>query len=149
MESWGVFFLGLIALASVAQTAFLISLALQGKRLAQRVDEIQERLDRDIRPSIDNLNRFTRNLGEVSELVALQVRRIDGLLADTALKIQDTTTALQTAVVKPLGPILDVTAFFKGLRRGYQVYQQLRGFERGTRGNGRNYPTAEDEHLFI
>jgi hypothetical protein len=149
MESWGVFFLGLIALASMAQTAFLIGMALQGRRLAKRVDEIQERLDRDIRPSIENLNRFTRNLGEVSELVLLQVRRIDDLLADTALKIQDTTTVLRSAVVKPLGPILDAAAFFKGLRRGYAVYQQLRGYDRGTRGNGRNHPAGEDEHLFI
>ncbi len=149
METWGVAFLGLIALCSLTQTIFLVRLAQEGRRVARRVDEIQERIDREIRPSIENLTRFTRNLGEVSEIVVLQMRRVDALLADTAEKIQDTTSALRTAVVKPLGPILDVAAFFKGLQRGFSVYQQLRGFERGPRANGRNYPAAEDEHMFI
>lgn len=149
MESWGVFFLGLIALSAFVQTTFLVRLAFEGRRLARRVDEIQESLEREIRPSLSNLNRFTANLGEVSELAVLQVRRLDALVADTAEKIQDTTAALRSAVVRPLAPLLDVAAFFKGLRRGYEVYQQLRGFDRGRRGNGRNYPAAEDEHLFI
>lgn len=149
METWGVAFLGLIALCSLAQTIFLVRLAQEGRKVARRVDEIQERLDREVRPAIDNLTRFTRNLGEVSEIVVLQMRRVDALLADTAEKIQDTTSALRTAVVKPLGPILDVAAFLKGLQRGFGVYQQLRGHDRAARGNGRNYPAAEDEHMFI
>jgi hypothetical protein len=150
MESWGVFFLGLIAVSSLAQTAFLVRLAFEGRRVARRVDEIQVRLDRDIRPAIDNLNRFSQNLGEVSDLVLQQVRRIDSVVADTAAKIQETTAALHSSAVAPLAPVLDMAAFLQGLRRGYAVYRQLRGFEkRGPHGNGRNYPVAEDEHLFI
>ena len=150
MESWGIFFLGLIAVSSLAQTAFLVRLAFEGRRVARRVDEIQSRLDRDIRPAIENLTRFSQNLGEVSELVVQQVRRIDAVVADTAAKIQDTTAALHHSAVKPLAPLLDMAAFFQGLRRGYAVYRQLRGFENGgVHGNGRNYPVAEDEHMFI
>ncbi len=149
METWGVAFLGLIALCSLTQTIFLVRLALEGRKVARRVDEIQERLDREVRPALENLTLFTRNLSEVSDLVMLQMRRVDALLADTAEKIQDTTSALRTAVVRPLGPLLDVAAFFKGLQRGFTVYQQLRGFDRTGRGNGRNYPAAEDEHMFI
>lgn len=149
MDTWGVVFLGLIALCSLTQTVFLVRLALEGRKVAQRVDEIQERLDREIRPSLENLTRFTRNLGEVSEIVVLQMRRVDALMADTAEKIQETTSALRAAVVKPLGPLFDVAAFLKGLQRGFAVYQKLRGLDRATRVNGRNYPAGDDEHMFI
>ena len=149
MDTWGVVFLGLIALCSLTQTIFLVRLALEGRRVARRVDEIQERLDREIRPSIENLTRFTRNLSEVSEIVALQMRRVDLVLADTAEKIQETTSALCAAVVKPLGPLFDAAAFFKGLQRGFAVYQQLRVLDGATRVKGRSYPAGDDEHMFI
>lgn len=149
MDTWGVVFLGLIALSSLTQTVFLVRLAREGRKVAQRVDEIQERLDREIRPSIENLTRFTRNLGEVSEIVVLQMRRVDAVLADTAEKVQEATSALRSAVVKPLGPLFDVAAVFKGLQRGFAVYQQLRGLHGATRAKGRTYPAVDDEHMFI
>ena len=39
-------FLGLIALASLVQAAFLIVLAAGARRVGRRVDELQQRLDR-------------------------------------------------------------------------------------------------------
>jgi hypothetical protein len=148
MESWGVVFLGIIALASIVQAGFLIGLTLEGKKLSRRVAELQDRIEKDLRPSLDNLSRMSRNLAEVSDLAVLQVRRVDGLLADTIEKVEETTNLIREVVLRPIGPLVDLAAFLKGIRRGLEVYQQLRGFERRERVSRRGYD-EDDEHLFI
>ncbi|HEY7514809.1 MAG TPA: hypothetical protein VIC87_10040 [Vicinamibacteria bacterium] len=147
-ESWGVAFLGVIAFASLVQAGFLIALAVAGARLAKRLDAMQDRLDREIRPAMDNLARISRNFAEVTDLVTLQARRIDDLLADTIEKIEDATNTIRRVVVRPLGPLADLTAFLKGIRRGVEVYYKLRGLESRHRPPPRRV-TDEDEHLFI
>lgn len=147
MSTWGVVFLGIIALASIVQAGFLIGLALEGRKLSRRVAELNDRVERELRPGLDNLSRMSRNLAEVSDLAVLQVRRIDGLLADTIEKVEETTTIIRRVVLRPIGPLVDLAAFLKGVRRGLEVYQQLRGFERRERVP-RGYD-EDDEHLFI
>jgi len=148
MGTWGVVFLGIIALGSVVQAVFLVGLAMQGRSLGKRLAELQDRIDREIRPSLENLSRVSRNLAEVTDLAVLQVRRFDGLLADTVEKVEETTSLLRRVILRPLGPLVDIAAFLKGIRRGIEVYQQLRGFDRHEGGASRRYD-ADDEHLFI
>ena len=150
METWVVVFLGLIALASLVQAGFLIGLMIGGRRVARRVDALSDRIDREIHPALDNLGRITRNLAEVTDIVTLQARRIDDVLADTIEKIEDTTDTIRRVIVKPLGPLVDIAAFFKGIRRGLSVYSQLRGLEnQGRVRPPRRRQNDEDEHLFI
>jgi hypothetical protein len=146
MESWGVFFLGVIALASLVQAGFLIGLVVYGRRLARRVDALQTRLDRDISPALENFNRVSRAAGEIADLATLQARRIDLLLADTIEKIEETTAVIQQLVVRPLKPIGGIVAFLRGLQRGMEVYLQL-GRERPR--HRRRAHGEDDEHLFI
>ncbi len=149
MDTWGVVFLGIIAVASVVQSAFLIGLILEGKKLSKRVADMQDKIEREIKPSLDNVTRVTRNLAEVSDLAVLQARRVDGLLADTIEKVEETTTLIRKVVLRPIGPLVDIAAFLKGIRRGLEVYQQLRGFERRERVGRRSDAVDDDEHLFI
>jgi hypothetical protein len=151
MESWGVFFLGVIALASVVQAGFLITLVVLGRRLGQRVDALQTRLDREISPALDNFSRVSRAAAEIADLATLQARRLDVVLADTIDKVEETTATIQQLVVKPLKPIGGILAFLKGVQRGLEVFFQ---FDRAAppqrrpparrRGHG-----EDDEHLFI
>lgn len=145
MESWGVFFLGVIALASVVQAGFLIGLVVYGRRLAQRVDALQVRLDREISPALENFNRVSRAAAEIADLATLQARRLDLVLADTIEKIEEATATVQQLVVRPLKPIGGIVAFLKGLQRGMEVYFRLgRSMPPRRRGHG-----EDDEHLFI
>ena len=145
MESWGVFFLGVIALASVVQAGFLIGLVVFGRRLARRMDALQARLDHEISPALENLTRVSRAAAEIADLATLQARRFDLLLSDTIAKIEETTVAVQQLVVRPLKPIGGILAFLRGLQRGMDVYFQLdRGAHPRRRGHG-----EDDEHLFI
>jgi hypothetical protein len=150
MESWGVVFLGLIALASLVQAGFLIGLALAGMRLARRVDELNARLDRELKPALESLGRVSRAAAEIADLATLQARRVDLLLADTMDKIEETTGLVQQFVVRPLRPIGSVFAFLRGIQRGLQVYGQFsRGAPAASHGNRRRSHGEDDEHLFI
>ena len=148
MDSWGVTFLGIIALASLVQGAFLVGLAVSGRRLARRLDEIQDRLDRQIKPSLEQFARMSRNLAEISDIAVLEARRVDDLVADTIDKVEEATDVLRKLVLRPLGPLADIVAFLRGLRKGLEVYRSLGGFETHRRRPPREYD-ADDEHLFI
>jgi len=146
MGSWAVVFLGVIAVSSLVQAGFLIGLALSGRRLARRFDELQDRFDREIRPALDQLSRVSRNLGEITDLAVLQVRRVDGLVEDTILKIDEAMNTLRRLLLGPVGPVANAIAVLRGVRRGIQVFRQLRGLDAHAR-QPRRY--ADDEHLFI
>jgi hypothetical protein len=152
MESWGIFFLGVIALASLVQAGFLIGLAILGRRLGRRVDALQTRLDREISPALDNFNRVSRAAGEIADLATLQARRLDLVLADTIDKVEETTALVQRLVVKPLKPIGGMIAFLRGLQRGMEVFLQ---YDRAAAPDRRPPPPRrrgrgeDEEHLFI
>lgn len=147
METWGVVFLGIIALASLVQGAFLVGLMVFGRRLSRRLDALQSRIDRDVTPALENLARVSRAAAEVADLAALQARRIDLVLADTVEKIEETTTLVQQLVLKPLKPLAGVLAFVKGIQRGVDVFMQLD--EARGRAGARRRGAEDDEHLFI
>jgi len=147
METWGVVFLGVIALASVVQGIFLVGLMVFGRRLGQRIDALQARIDRDVTPALENFVRMSRAAAEIADLATVQARRIDLLLADTIEKVEETTSLVQQLVVRPLRPLGSILAFLKGVQRGLAVYGAL-GRERDAsvpRRRGRD----DEEHLFI
>jgi hypothetical protein len=150
MDSTGVWFLGVIAVASLVQAGFLVAFALGGLKLFRRVDELQARLDRELKPALDQVTRISRNVAEVSDLATLQARRIDLFVADTVDKLEGVTANVQNMLLRPLGPLADLTALLKGLRKGFEVYRQLGGHEaaRG-RVTPRRSHVEDDEHLFI
>jgi hypothetical protein len=146
METWGVLFLGIIALGALVQGAFLIALILFGRRLSRRIDALQERIDRDITPALENLGRVSRAAAEIADLAALQARRVDLLLADTVEKIEETTAVIQQLVVRPLKPLGSLLALLRGVQRGVDVFLQVKGDRPApTRRRG----AEDDEHLFI
>jgi len=150
MESWGVVFLGVIAAASLVQAAFMVGLALGGVRLARRLAELSDKLDREIKPALDNVTRVSQAAAEIADLATLQARRLDLLLADTVEKIEETTGVIQQLVVRPLKPVGAIMAFMRGLQRGMETYLQLgRGANAAHHSHRRRSHTEDDEHLFI
>ena len=148
MSDWGVVFLGLIALSSLVQAGFLISLALQGKKFGAKLDAFQDRMEREVKPALEQMRRVSQNIGEISDTAVLQARRVDALLTDTIEKVEEATSTIQRTLLCPLGPVADIVAFLKGIRRGLDVYRQLRGLDSPPPPRGRR-SSEDDEHLFI
>ena len=121
METWGVFFLGVIALASIVQGAFLIGLVVgRAARAAHRRAAGEDRprhhaRARQLQPGQPRGGRDRRPR-------ALQARRVDLLLADTVEKIEETTAASSSWSCGRSGRSAAILAFLKGLQRGMDVY---------------------------
>jgi len=143
----GLVFLGVIALSSLVQGLFLLGLGWGGLKLMRRVQELQGRVESELRPAMASVSRITQNVSELSEVASVQVQRVETLVDHTLQRVEDTKAQVREAMSVPLGGLVEVSALLKGFRRGLDVYQRLGGLEAQTRGTTRRY--AEDEHLFI
>ena len=147
MDSLALVFLGVIALSSLVQGAFLVFLGLSGLKLARKVAEIQESVDRELRPALDNMHKVTENLASVSEIATEQARRVEMLVAETVARVEAARDNVQRSVLRPMDSLRDVAAILKGVRRGVDVYHKLGRVQPRQQGASRRY--GEDEHLFI
>jgi hypothetical protein len=147
MDTVGVVFLGVIALSSLIQGALLLILARGGVRLSKRIQDLQARVEAEIKPIMDDVNAVARNVSQVSDLATAQAHRIQDVIADTVHKVEETREEIKLVLSHPAAALGDALAFLKGIRRGLEVYRQLGGFEAQTKGAARRY--ADDEHLFI
>ena len=147
MDPLAVVFLGIIAVSSMVQAAVSIGLARAGQRLGQRLDDLQRRLDRDLRPALENFSRVSRNLGEISDLATREARHAADVVGEALGRLEAASEALQTFVMRPLGPLTNVLSLIRGLRQGIDVYRRLGSADRERRARARRY--EEDEHLFI
>ena len=143
----GLVFLGVIALASLVQGLFLLGLGWGGLKLMRRVQELQGRVESELRPAMASVSRITQNVSELSEVASVQVQRVETLVDHTLQRVEDTKAQVREAMSVPLGGLVEVSALLKGFRRGLDVYQRLGGLEAQTRGSTRRY--SDDEHLFI
>jgi hypothetical protein len=148
METWAVVFLGIIAASAAVQAGFIVGLVAVGRRVGKRLDALEEKLDKELGPAIQNLDRVTRNVAEISDLATLQARRIDLLLVDTIEKVEDATTTVQRLVARPLRPVGHAMALLRAVRKGIEVFTRLREPEAGTTSHRRRHH-EDDEHLFI
>jgi hypothetical protein len=148
METWGIVFLGVLAVAGAVQAAFLVAMALAIIRLAQRVDALQTKFEQKIEPAAEGIDRVTRNLAEISDLATVQARRIDQALTDTIEKVEDTVAVAHNLLARPLGPISKVAAVLRAIQTGIGVFRQL-GREDRTPSRDRRRDGEDDEHLFI
>lgn len=123
MESWGVAFLGVIALSSVVQVAGLVALVALGLRLSRRLSEVQARLDRELAPALADLARASRSVAEVAELASSRGRHIDRLLGDTLDRVSD-TASLVAPLVGPFRAASSALALVLALRRGLRFFRR-------------------------
>jgi hypothetical protein len=143
----GLVFLGVIALSSLVQGLFLLGLGWGGLKLMRRVQELQGRVENELRPALATVSRINRSVSEVSAAASVQVERVESLVDHTLARVEETKEQVREALSVPLGGLVEVSALLKAFRRGLDVYQRLGGLEAQTRGTTRRY--AEDERLFI
>jgi hypothetical protein len=139
--------LAVLALSALTQAALLVGLALGGRRLARRVEDLQARVEGELQPAVESLARISRSVAEVTDLAVLQARRVEGAVADTLERIDDARGNFRRALRRPAGMLGGVAALLRGFRRGLDVYGQLGGLKAHSRGKSRRY--KDDEHLFI
>ena len=64
MDSLSLVLLGVIAFASLLQAISLVVVAREGLRVARRLDAFAERMGRDLRPALADLERASQNFAD-------------------------------------------------------------------------------------
>src|SRR5687768_6338986 len=91
--------LGLIAVAWLTQAVFLIVLAVEGRRLALRVDAFQSRIGNELRPILGEFTRATANLAAASAASLGQARRLDVMMTDVVSRLSDTQGLFRAVII--------------------------------------------------
>jgi hypothetical protein len=138
---WAEVFLGIIALATLTMAAIQVGVIVYGVGVARRVDKLLTQVEQEMKPLADSLNAIARDAARISSLAVGQVERIDRLVGDITVRLEQTATTLQDAILRPLR---DGAAIMTGVKAAIQVIREL------TRRPGAVRSRAEDEDaLFI
>lgn len=127
MTTTVVVLLGVMALASLTQALFLVVLAVEGRRLAQRVDTFQSRIGGEMRPILGEITRATENLAAASAATAGQARRIDVVMSDVTSRLSDTEGLFRNVIIPTATRLVSMTAAVRVVRRGLAMYRRVRG----------------------
>lgn len=127
MTTTVVVLLGVMALASLTQAVFLIVLAVEGRRLAQRVDTFQSRIGGEMRPILGEITRATENLAAASAAIVGQARRIDVMMTGVTSRLSDTQGLFRNVIIPTAIRLVSVTAAVRAVRRGLAMYRRVRG----------------------
>lgn len=127
MTTTVVVLLGVMAVASLTQALFLIVLAVESRRLADRVDTFQARIGGELRPILGEMTRATDNLAAASAATVGQARRIDAMMTDVTARLSDTDGLFRNLVMPTAARMMSLTAAVRAVRTGLALYRRVRG----------------------
>lgn len=138
MSGWALACLAAMAIALLAMAIAQISLAWQIARLAKQTTETTQELRREFRPIIDKLHKVADDASRATALGIAQLERVDQMLGTAALRIDETLSIVQDAIITPVRHAAAVVA---GLRAAYTAF-------RGSSG-GSHHVREDEDGLFI
>ena len=127
LSTAAVVLLGVIALGSLAQAAFLIVLGRELLSMGKRLDAFQARLLRDLHPLVEDITKATRNLSLASELTEQQARRIDSLVTSAVTKLVELEHVVEEVLLPPASRLAGWMSALRGLRGVFDFYRRVRG----------------------
>ena len=135
-------FLGIIAFAVLVMAAVQVGVVIVLLRLSRRVDVLATRVETELGPLAERLLTVADNLRQASSLAAVQVERVDRMLASITRRAEDTMGVVQHAIVEPIREVMGVVAAVRGVM----------GAVRGMRGGDAPRSASrfdEEDPLFI
>lgn len=148
MNEWVGVFLGIMALAAVVQCVFVVLAALSLRKSGARVQEIAEKFDAEVRPTLQDLRQGAANLRTISDSAREQAAKVETLLATTLESVETTIQSARTLVLGPLESLGDLSALWGGIRRGLSAYRDAEPRRRSAPPSPRRSEDS-DEHMFI
>ncbi len=100
MDTLTLVLLGVIAVASLAQSLSLVAVALAGQSIARRVGSFERTLEREIQPALREAARLSGGLVQVAEVTAGQAQQLADAF-DIAARSVTRTGALITEALLP------------------------------------------------
>jgi hypothetical protein len=133
-------FLGIIAVAVLVMAIIQVAAIVFAMSAARRIGQVADRLERDLRPVVSNLQAITSEAARATSLAAAQMERADRIFADVSRRAEQVMAAIPSL----LGPAGKGFAFLNGIKAALAAIQELR------RSSRRRSAHADDEDaLFI
>lgn len=133
-------FLGIIAVAVLVMAIIQVAAIVFAMSAARRIGEMADRLERDIRPVMSNLQAITAEATRATALATAQMERADRMFADLSRRAEQ----MMAGVPSLVGSAGKGLAFLNGIKAAMAAIQELRRSSR----RGAAHPDEEDA-LFI
>jgi hypothetical protein len=138
--------LGIIAVAVLVMAIVQVAAIVAGLRVARRVEQLTTELETGVKPLIANLTALSAEASKAANLAAAQVERFDKVVADLAVRLDQTMAAAQHFVS---GPAREGMAIVAGIRAAMTAFQGLRESSRRRSATRTLSMEEEEESLFI
>jgi len=116
-------FLGIIAFAVLVMAAVQVGVVIVLLRLSRRVDVLATRVETELDPLAERLLAVADNLRQASSLAAVQVERVDRMLASLTRRAEDTMGVVQHAIVGPIREAMGVVAAVRGVMGAFRAFR--------------------------
>src|SRR5438552_17886271 len=127
MDSLSLVLFGVIAFASLLQAVALVVVAREGAQMFRRLDAFAERMGRQVRPALADLERASENLAGISDLATVQARRVDLVVGEAVERIERASEVIREVILPSAGRLVAAAAAFRGRRKGLQLLRRRRG----------------------
>jgi hypothetical protein len=138
--------LGVIAFAVLIMAFVQVGAIIAGLRVARRVEHLANELETGVKPLLANLTALSSEASKAANMASAQVERFDKLVADLAVRLDETMASAQQFVN---GPAREGMAIVAGVRAAMAAFQGLRESARRRTASRSLTLDEEEESLFI
>jgi hypothetical protein len=137
---WRDVFLGVIAVATLAIAIAQVGVIIAAGLMARRVGRMVDQLEREVKPLFGHLNAIGADAARAVALATQQVERVDILMADIAVRVEQTLNVVQSSIA---APAREGRAMMGAFRAAIQALREMRG------GRTRQGRGDDEDPLFI
>jgi hypothetical protein len=140
VNDWNNLFLGTIAVATLLMALAQVGAMVVAARFARQAQQTLLTVHEEIRPLLAKATAVADEAARTAALASVQVQKIDKLVSDLSLRVDETATVLQRAIVTPAR---QGVALLAAVKAGLAA---LRGIGEMRRSSSRS---EEEDPLFI
>jgi predicted PurR-regulated permease PerM len=140
-NDWSNVFLAVIAVATLVMAFIQVGAVIAVLRIAKQAQQVVTSVQEDVRPLIARVNAMAEEASRTVALATAQAQKLDRLITDLSVRVEQTAGIVQEAIVTPAREGLAIVA---AIRAGVGALRGLRDSDpRGRRA------AEEDDPLFI
>jgi hypothetical protein len=139
-SDWSTVFLAIIAIATLVMALIQVGAIIAAVRLAKQAQQLITSVQQDVKPLIARANAIAEEASRTVALATAQAQKVDRLVTDLSVRVEQTAGVLQEAIVTPAREGLAIVA---AVRAAVGVLRGLR------EADPRHRTSEEEDPLFI
>jgi ribosomal protein L17 len=139
-NDWSTIFLAIIAIATLVMALIQVGAIIAAVRLAKQAQQLITSVQQDVKPLIARASAIAEEASRTVALATAQAQKVDRLVSDLSVRVEQTAGILQEAIVTPAREGLAIVA---AVRAAVGALRGLREADPRTR------TSEEEDPLFI